>query len=48
MVNVLKFGTLYSNLIGQNVASFVAVFFNILGEMANSVDPDKTAPSGAV
>ena len=39
MVNVLKFKTLFSILLCINL-SFI--------EMANNVDPDQTAPSGAV
>ena len=44
MVNVLKFRTLYFILFRPKFC-FLCIFLKILGEMANSVDPDQTAPS---
>ena len=46
-VNVLKFRPLYSILFCL-ILLFIQLFLKIPGEMANSVDPDQTAPLGAV
>ena len=46
-VNVLKFRALYSIIFCLNFA-FYASDSKILSEVANSVDPDQTAPIGAV
>ena len=46
-VNVLKFQTLYSILFCLNFV-FIQLFLKILSGVANSADPDQTAPSGAV
>ena len=43
IVNVLKFQTLF-----WPKLCFMHFFLNILNGMANSVDPDQTAPTGAV
>ena len=48
MLNVLKFLTLYFIPFWPNFSFFVQLFLKILSGMANSVDPDQTAPSGAV
>ena len=48
MVNVLKFQILYSILFWLKILLFIQLFLKMLSEMANSVDPDQTAPSGAV
>ena len=45
--NNLKFRALNSILLGLNFA-FMEFSLKILGGMANSLDPDQTAPSGAV
>ena len=47
-VNVLKFRTLYFILFWPNFCFLCTCFFKILSPMANSVDPDQTAPEGAV
>ena len=47
-VNVLKFQTLYSILILSKFCFIMQLFLKILNGKANSVDPDQTAPSGAV
>ena len=47
-VCVLKFRTLYSKLFVPNFFFFMQLFLKILSGMTNSVDPDHTAPSGAV
>ena len=47
-VNVLKLQTLYSILFWVFFFFFMQLFLKILSAMANSVDPDQTAPSGAV
>ena len=47
-VNVLKFQTLYSILLCPIFFISVKLFLKILSGMANSVDPDQTAPSGAI
>ena len=47
-VNVLKFWTLYSLPFLPEFCSLFQLFLKILSEKANSVDPDQTAPSGAV
>ena len=44
MVNVLKFWTIYSILLGLKFCFSSNCFFKILHEMANSVEPDQTAP----
>ena len=46
MVNVLKFRALYSIL--SKFCFFMMTLLEILSGMANSVDPDQTAPLGAV
>ena len=43
-VNVLKFQTLYSILFWPTFC-FLCVVFKILSGMANSIDPDQTAPN---
>ena len=48
MVYVLKFRTLYSQLFWPKFFFFMQLFLKILTGMANSIDPDQTAPSGAV
>ena len=48
MVNVLEFPTLYSILFLPKVCFLCTGLLKILSGMANSVDPDQTAPSGAV
>ena len=48
MVNVLKFRTLYSIPFWPEFFFFMQLFLKILSGMANSVDPDQTAPEGAV
>ena len=50
MVNVLKFQTLYSILFWPTsyILLYMQSFLKLLSGMANSVDPDQTAPSGAV
>ena len=45
-VNVLKFLTIYTFL--AQILLFLQLFPKVPGEMANSADPDQTAPSGAV
>ena len=49
-VNVLKFPTLYFILFLPKFCCcfFVQLFLKMISGMANSVDPDQTAPSGAV
>ena len=42
-VNILKFQTLFSQIL-----LFMQLFLKILRGMASSVDPDQTAPEGAV
>ena len=44
---ILKFQTLYSIHFLLNFA-FMQLFLKTLSGMVNSVDPDQTAPSGAV
>ena len=44
MGNVLKFKTLYSILFWPKVCFFMQLFLKILSGMANSADPDQTAP----
>ena len=44
----LKFWTLYSNFFWRNFCFLCSCFLKILSRMANSIDPDQTAPSGAV
>ena len=49
MVNVLKFSILYSILFWPDFwGFFLHLFLKMLGGMANIVDPDETASSGAV
>ena len=48
MVNVLKFQTLYSISFLPKFCFLFELFLKILSENANSVDPDQTAPEGAV
>ena len=43
-----KFQILHWIYFWHNFCFFVQMFLKILSEMANSVDPDQTAPSGAV
>ena len=43
-VNVLKFQTLNSILFLAKILLFIQLFLKIHGGMANSVDPDQTAP----
>ena len=47
-VNVVKFRTLYSIPFFGLYFAFYAVFLKILCGKANNVDPDQTAPEGAV
>ena len=46
-VNILKFHTLFHTFLAK-ILLFMQFFLKILGGIANSVDPDQTAPSGAV
>ena len=46
MVIVLQFQTLYSMLFRPKFCFLCSSFLKYLVEMANSVDPDQTAPSG--
>ena len=39
---------LFQKFYGLNFAFFMLLFHKMLGGMANNVDPDQTAPSGAV
>ena len=48
MVNVLKFQTLYFILFWPKFCFLMQLFLKKFSRMANSVDPDQTAPSGAV
>ena len=48
MVNVQKLLKLYSILFWLNFFFFMQLFLKVLSVMANSVDPDQTAPLGAV
>ena len=43
-VNVQKILTLYSILFWLKLCCFMQLYFKILGGMANSVNPDQTAP----
>ena len=47
MINVLKFRTQYSIPFWLKLL-FIKLFLKMLSGMANSADPDQTAPSGAV
>ena len=47
MVNVLKFQTLIPYFLAK-ILLFIQLLLRILSGMANSVDSDQTAPSGAV
>ena len=46
-ISVLKFRTLLHTFFAQ-ILLFIQLFLKILSGQANSVDPDQTAPSGAV
>ena len=44
----LKFCSLYSALFGLRILVSMHLFLKLLSRIANNVDPDHTAPSGAV
>ena len=48
MVNVLKFSTSPSIFFGINFAFYANCLFKIRSGMVTIVDPDQTAPSGAL
>ena len=48
MENVLKFQTLYSTLFLTKILLFMHLCLKIFSGIANSVDPDQTAPEGAL
>ena len=47
-VTVHKFQTLYFIILWPDIFFLCSSFLKILSGMANSIDPDQTAPSGAV